>query len=120
MSSQRGAHGRGGSASALARGWGDNSVESAAEPRRARLPVPEVEGSGLVGNASRGWALVDGPAAALEVEGTGGGDCCRLSEEDALYVFSRKGGAEVDVYRRSLTLERLVCDDVAALDPNAA
>ena len=95
-------------------------MERAAEPRTDGLPVPEVEGSGLVGNASRGWALVDGPAAALGVEGTGSGDCCRVSEEDALYVFSRKGGAEVDVYRRSLTLERLVCDDVAALEADAA
>jgi len=79
-------------------------------------------GCRAAGNASvrgLGWSLKDGPAVAGRQEGsTGGGTtrCERVSEEAALYTFSKAGAAEVDVYRRSVSLERLVCDNVASLD----
>jgi hypothetical protein len=33
-----------------------------------------------------------------------------------LYTFSKASEAEVDVYRRSVSLEGLVCDNVASFD----
>lgn len=88
-----------------------SSEECAVALRTGQRAAPD---GMLAGEARCGWALAHGPTRYLK---DGDGECRRepVSDQDSLYAFSTTGGPDLDFYRRSLILERLVSDSVATL-----
>jgi hypothetical protein len=84
-------------------GWGEGVEKERVDFAGAQSP------EGCVG-----WSLTKGPPKTVIREGKvqkGGHADKRLEGEKGLYIYSRAGEAEKDVYRSSLLLQRLLCED---------